>query len=250
MQNPYSPLTHNLAQIGLHNLLFSSEEQRNAYSYALRDLNQNPKKNNQISKQDIVKQQQNNNKVIQKPSLPRPTQQNNLQNQVLTFSKWPKNWLEIHQKFGLPKGKNSMTKIAWTYEGLEQDVMGEANLERQKAVRQLLLDLNHQKGTHIFIPYSFTDLEQSQLEIVTIDQMEYSFFWSAMNLIEPRILLIFGSAARNAIQAPKSLPLQKSQLGKLQVLQMHRFETLANDQTFYNNTLVFLQSYLQFCRKK
>ncbi len=167
---------------------------------------------------------------------------------TLNYAEWPDKWYKWHKSFGLPasEGKSSLIRIAWTYEGLEQDVLGSAHDGRKKVVRQLLMDLNHQKGTHVFIPYAeLTEEGQSRFAV----QGENSFFWSAMRFVRPRILLVFGSVARNAVEAPKSLPLQMSQMGSLQVLQMHKLETLMEDHATYTNTLVFLQTYLHFCKK-
>ncbi len=249
----FSPITHILAKNGLQNILFSSEQEKDFYSFNQTSENEKPRAN--LKQESSFSKAPAHKTGKESPANHLEIEENKVKkNSTLKLENWPKTWLDVHKKFNLPSTENMSSKvqIAWTYAGLEQDVMGQANQERQSIVRKLLQNLNHQKGTHIFIPYalpSAKNQEEPELAIEVFNNEEISLFWSAMRLVRPRILLIFGSSARNAIGAPKSMPLQKSQMGSLQVLQMHKFETLAKNQEFYNNTLVFLQSYLNFCKK-
>ena len=171
-------------------------------------------------------------------------------NETLTIEHWPSEWLIVHKRFGLPseENKSSQIRVAWTYAGLEQDVLGPINAQRQAIIKELAIELNHKKGTHSFIPYSFVQEDgSSQLEM----HENVSFFWSAMRLVRPRVLLIFGSATRDTLNMPKTLtPLQKADMGALQILQMHKPETLAQDKDHYAKTVAFLHEYLKFCPKK
>ena len=178
-----------------------------------------------------------------------PQKVQSAKNETLTMEHWPSEWINLYERFGLPKTENdnSQIRVAWTYAGLERDVLGPANKQRQAIIRELTLELNHKQGTHSFIPYSFVqDDESSQL----IMHQNVSFFWSAMRLVRPRVLLIFGSVARDTLNMPKITPLQKIDMGALQVLQMHKPETLAENRDHYTKSVAFLQEYLRFCPKK
>jgi len=170
--------------------------------------------------------------------------------ETLTIEHWSDEWLNLHKRFGLPEAENkdSQIRVVWTYAGLEQDVLGPINKQRQEIIRKLAVELNHKKGTHNFIPYSLVQEDGSSLLAM---QQNVSFFWSAMRLVRPRVLLVFGSVARDALNMSKTLmPLQKTNMGALQVLQMHKPETLAEDRDHYAKTIAFLQEYLKFCQKK
>lgn len=174
----------------------------------------------------------------------------NRKNETLTIEHWPNEWLNLFKRFSLPNTEkiNSQIRIAWTYAGLEQDVLGPINKERQEIIRKLIIELNHKQGTHNFIPYSLVH-EDGSSQIATYQNV--SFFWSAMRVVRPRVLLIFGSAARDTLNMPKTLtPCQKIDMGALQVLQMHKPETLASDNDHYLRTVGFLQEYLKFCARK
>ncbi len=261
MQSFFSPIINSFLNNGLQYLLFSSEEERDFHSNNLANKNDKVlEKGTKENQEKIIlnQPQQFAPKTFQANSI-KP--QSNIEinqtrkiqkNPTLTLDKWPKKWLGLHKHFKLPAEENiGKVQIVWTYSGLEQDSFGQADFNRRNIVKKLLSDLNHQSGTHVFIPYANIDSDgQSEFAKELVNNEEISFFWSAMRLVRPRILLIFGSVARDAISAPKSLPLQKTQMGSLQILQMHKFETLAEDQDLYNNTLIFLQSYLHFCKKK
>lgn len=184
------------------------------------------------------------------PQISESERAKNRKNETLTMEHWPSEWLNLYKRFGLPSNENinSQIRIAWTYAGLEQDVLGPVNKERQKIIKKLILELNHKQGTHNFIPYSLVhDDGSSQL---TTSQ-NVSFFWSAMRVVRPRVLLLFGSAARDTLGMPKTLtPCQKIDMGALQVLQMHKPETLESDNDHYLRALGFLQEYLKFCPRK
>lgn len=170
-------------------------------------------------------------------------------NTILTLETWPDLWKNMHKHFALPlqENRNSQVRVAWTYAGLEQDALGVANRERQVIMKKILTALNHKKGTHSFIPYS---LPHEDGESFLAIHEEATFFWSAMRLVKPRILLVYGSSARDALQIPKLRPLQKIDMGALRILQMHKPETLVQEPTHFAATLAFLQDSLRICASK
>ena len=179
-----------------------------------------------------------------------PQEAQTKKNKTLPLENWSDEWLNVHKRFGLPRAENtdSQIRVAWTYAGLEQDVLAPTNPQRQAIIKKLVAELNHKQGTHSFIPYSLLH-EDNSSSLATYQ--DATFFWSAMRLVRPRVLLIFGSVARDALNMPKILvPLQKINMGALQILQMHKPETLADDANNYATTLAFLQEYLKFCPKK
>ena len=162
--------------------------------------------------------------------------------ETLSFSTWPNSWIAIKDRCNLPTD-SSKARVAWTYEGLEEDLMGVANSARQGLIRRLLQDLNHSVGRHYFWPYQLPSaLEQT-------DHKE-KLFWSGLALMHPRVLLVFGSGARDAVGLPKDfIPFVQQEIAGMQILQMHKPETLEQDEKLYKETLVFLEMYLGFCKK-
>lgn len=97
-------------------------------------------------------------------------------NKTIVLEDWPLVWKEMHTRFSLPsqENTNSKVRVAWTYEGLEQDALGIANKERQTVMKQILTALNHKKGTHTFIPYSIP--HEDGISRFALHE-EASFFW-------------------------------------------------------------------------
>lgn len=193
--------------------------------------------NKESNKKHTLNQEQNRSDSSQASSL-----EMFMNREILSFNTWPNSWIAVKDRCNLPTD-SIKARVAWTYEGLEEDLMGGANPDRQNIIRRLLRDLNHSGDRHYFWPYRLASvLEQT-------DHME-KIFWSGLALMRPRVLLIFGSEARDAVGLSKIFtPFVQQEITGVQILQMHKPETLIQDEKLYKETVVFLETYLGFCKK-
>jgi hypothetical protein len=105
----------------------------------------------------------------------------------------------------------------------------------------MLMELHHPGGTHVFWPYVLPG------ECVG-DRSEPSLFWSGVRLLNPRVILLFGSDTRDALSMPKTLHpfCQKRIWGKL-IVQLPRPQSLASDEPLFQSVQAFLAQLLHFC---
>lgn len=139
-------------------------------------------------------------------------QENFLRQAVLPFSAWPAAWKQIHKRCQLPaeRPKNLSRQIVWTYSGLEYDLFTDTPSDkRRQLLAQIIKTLSLPKGTHIFLPCRTVTAETSEPAFFRHENKEYSFFWSAIDLIRPRVLVVFGEQCLSDIGLPPMLPTQK-----------------------------------------
>lgn len=281
-----SPLTRALHKNGLNYLLFDTED--TVAKHKIQGSLETPEQSSQVSQiqgsqgsqQQVsqswgipTSQQMPSNNSAQRKALDHASTQNqtptqrapstddtqaskfipntmNLQRPVLKLSAWPKQWQIIQQKCHLSPQKAGISqaqRILWTYAGLEHDLLGIAEPARQNVIRRLITELKHPHGTHFFLPYSLAhDDKISRLEQIN----DSTLFESGMSILTPRVLLVFGSEARDSLEISNNLrPLQQIRQGSLLILQMHKPETLAENDAYFQQTLAFLRQYLQFCQR-
>lgn len=157
---------------------------------------------------------------------------------ILPLSRWPAPWLALKNRRPLPP----RPLVFWTYAGLGDDLMGTADPERQQAVVQLLTALRHPGGTHVFWPYA--------LPGAPLLAESPSLFWSGVELLKPRVLLVFGSEARDALGLPKSLvPFSQDRLDGRLIVQLHQPSSLvsSHDDNPLRRAIAFLSRLLSFC---
>ena len=82
--------------------------------------------------------------------------------------------------------------MLWTYAGLWEDFTGSPDGGRKAVVSELLGGLRHPQGTHVFWPFA-------------CPEPSASLFWSGVELFRPRVIILFGSAARDVVGLPGSL---------------------------------------------
>lgn len=169
-----------------------------------------------------------------------------------SFESFPPAWLKIAERCKiqpLAQGAKRIPKVVWTYAGLEQDLLGIPNKARQNCIRSLIKDLAHPAGTHVFIPYSL--VHEDGLSRVE-GEGNQTLFTALKEVVSPRVLLLFGSEARDALGISHNKVLRPFQLLRdekgLLILQMHKPESLMEKPELYAQSLSFLQTYLKFCK--
>lgn len=239
MQNPY--LIKNLQSQGLHYLLAESEEQKKALAAAPRhpvilqklyQTAQSPARTpvqspaEQFKKDTAVKTaapRENpykgkfqpllkEKKSKKEPETVSAFDKNPLKQPVLPYEKWCPAWKQIQKqcKFSPEKPQHLSRQIIWTYAGLEYDLFtSQPSDKRRQLISQIIKTLALPKGTHIFLPYRTINAEGTS-EIAM--EQEYSFFWSAVDLIRPRVLVVFGEQTISELGLPPLLPTQKHTL--------------------------------------
>lgn len=178
-----------------------------------------------------------------------------LENPKLAFSDWPKAWQVLRERRKWPP----KPLVCWTYAGLGDDLVGkpeENNVdeERKQHVARLIKELNHPGGTHVFWPYAlpssfFVEHGGSFAQAFPEGMNTASFFQAVMDTMRPRVVLIFGSEARDALKLPPTLiPHTDARLNGRLHIQMSRPESFA-DAAAFARALAFLRKQLEFCKK-
>ncbi len=121
---------------------------------------------------------------------------NNLPIPILKDYEWPQEWLDLWEKIS----KNTSPKIAWTYTGLHDDILGTENKvpQRQEIIRDFIRGLNSPNGTHAFVPFDMP-LNAGKL----MAKEDNSFYWSAISRLKVKQLFVFGEQARDALLIPQ-----------------------------------------------
>ncbi len=248
MQNPF--LLQNLKSQGLTYLLFENSLQKKEYSALALSLQKNSfvnktilspaqehkklqDKDTTLTQAQKVLEQANNGvqKTVFTPSTNKRTNKKSLlpqkpqdypapplYNNVLSFDKWNKTWKEAHVRCKLPfeRPKNLSKQIIWTYAGLEQDLFTDSpNADRRNVIANIIKALALPKGTHLFLPYKLFYQNDQQAKLAMDN--ESSFFWSAMDLVRPRVLIVFGQEALEDLELPPLLPTQKYTLSPITI---------------------------------
>lgn len=246
MQNPY--LIQNLESQGLHYLLVNSAEEKKALSTPVNSGKNPSPKNAAAAPQPktsspntstsafyqtqspaeqfkaSIEQKTTPNKAKFSPLLAKQEKKskkeqplsafdkNPLKQPILPYSAWPESWKQIQRqcKFSSEKPAHLSRQIIWTYAGLEYDLFTEnPSAKRRDLLNQIIRTLALPKGTHIFLPYRLINAGgESELA----KEQEYSFFWSAIDLIRPRVLVVFGEQAISELDLPPMHPTYKHTL--------------------------------------
>lgn len=163
----------------------------------------------------------------------------------LPLEKWPAQWQR--QLSRTRKGR-----FAWTYMDLGADLLS-SNFEndgsgsqeearklrgqRAQCLRKIFADLGHPAGTHTFWPIAIPDNADSNEEPVNTD-----CFWSGLERLECRGVIIMGSPAAYAAMGTKDLkPLsQLFKFGKL-VWILWEAHVLGANPVVYSKAITFLR---------
>lgn len=99
---------------------------------------------------------------------------------------WPAAWREL-------LGRTQRSPICWTYAELGLDLTGHADALRRDYLTKLLHSLHRKAGTHTFWPCALPEGEALTL-VPNCD-----IFWSGLQELGVKMLIVMGSAASNAI---------------------------------------------------
>lgn len=154
---------------------------------------------------------------------------------ALAQEAWPASWRALKDRRPLPPSP----LVLWTYEGLGEDLMGSPDPARRQVIVRMLTALHHPGGTHVFWPCSLPGEPCIQ---------DPSLFWSGVRMLDPRVLLLFGSDTRDALAMPRSLlPFCQERIHGRLVVQLPRPQALAADEAAFQRAQAFLARLLSFC---
>lgn len=154
---------------------------------------------------------------------------------ALPPERWPAAWLALKNRRPLPP----RPLVLWTYAGLGDDLTGTPDEARRRVVVRMLTELKHPAGTHVFWPFALDGEAPSP---------EASLFWSGVKMLDPRVLLLFGSDTRDALDMPKTLkPFGQMRVHGRLIIQLPRPQTLAEDEAAFRQVQAFLARMLRFC---
>ena len=157
---------------------------------------------------------------------------------ALPVEDWPASWLALKNRRPLPPHP----LVLWTYAGLGDDLTGTPDEVRRQVIVRMLMELRHPGGTHVFWPCGLSGERP---------QDGPALFWSGVKLLNPRVLLLFGSDARDTLSMPRTLlPFCQERVHGRLVIQLPRPQALAADEDSFKRALAFLASLLSFCAKR
>lgn len=154
---------------------------------------------------------------------------------ALPVERWPAAWLALKDRRPLP----ARPLVLWTYTGLDEDLTGTPDEARRRVIVRMLTELRHPVGTHVFWPFSLGGDGLSP---------EASLFWSGVGMLDPRVVLLFGSDTRDALSMPKTLlPFCQERVHGRLIIQLPRPQALAGDEASFRRVQAFLARMLRFC---
>ena len=157
---------------------------------------------------------------------------------ALPLDRWPASWVALKDRRPLPQ----RPLVLWTYAGLGEDLVGTPDEARRRVIVRMLTELRHPVGTHVFWPFSLAGEGLSP---------EASLFWSGVTLLDPRVILLFGSDTRDSLSMPKSLlPFCQERIHGRLIIQLPRPQALAADESAFRQAQAFLARILSFCAKR
>ena len=157
---------------------------------------------------------------------------------ALPVDRWPASWVALKDRRPLPQ----RPLVLWTYAGLGEDLVGTPDEARRRVIVRMLTELRHPVGTHVFWPFALAGEGLSP---------EASLFWSGVTLLDPRVILLFGSDTRDSLNMPKSLlPFCQERIHGRLIIQLPRPQALASDESAFRQAQAFLARILSFCAKR
>lgn len=148
---------------------------------------------------------------------------------------WPAPWQER-----LARTRPGL--VAWTYWNLGSDLCDggqPGKAERGLFFRRLLQDLGHPQGTHTFWPVCLPADDQGL-------RADADIFWSGLQALRARGVIIMGSAAARAAALPGKLePLSHRVFRGRRVWILRDVDLMRDDAARYDQMLAFLQNALQ-----
>ena len=156
---------------------------------------------------------------------------------ALPVERWPASWLALKDRRPLPQ----RPLVLWSYAGLGEDLSGAPDEARKRVIVRMLTELKHPVGTHVFWPFELTGDEPPS---------GASLFWSGVKLLNPRVVLLFGSDTRDALAMPKTLlPFCQERVHGRLIIQLPRPQALV-DESAFRRAQAFLSRILRFCANR
>lgn len=154
--------------------------------------------------------------------------------QPLAPALWPAPWQER-------LARTRPGQVAWTYWQLGGDLCNEQQAgrsERGAFFRRILQDLGHPQGTHTFWPVCLPDGRGEA-------QANADVFWSGLQALRSRGVIIMGSVAARAAGLPGRLePLTHRMFRGRLVWILRDVDNMLGDETRYSQMLAFLRKAL------
>ena len=146
---------------------------------------------------------------------------------------WPRLWQER-------LAATHPAPVLWTYWALGEDLYGSPDPARRALLRRLLADLAHPTGTHCFWPAALPPSRgQHDLEANT------EVFWSGVDLLKARALVVLGSPAVAALKLPPRLqPFHQTRHNGRLVIVLRDPDILAREAHHYDAVREFLRQAL------
>lgn len=127
--------------------------------------------------------------------------------------------------------------VLWTYWALGEDLCLRPNAARRELFRRLLGDLGHPSGTHSFWPAALPG--EHGLEA------NGPVFWSGVDMLKARALVVMGSPAVKALELPSRLrPFQQTRHNGRMVVVLRDVDFLVEEPHRYDAVREFLRQAL------
>lgn len=169
---------------------------------------------------------------------------------------WPAIWQQRLQK-------TAPAAVLWTYWALGEDMCVRPNPARRTLLQKMLADLGHPAGTHSFWPAALPqnvgpspaqapaqntisqNSEDSVDSTATILYAAPEVFWSGVQLLKARAVVVMGSPAIKALDLPARLrPFQQTRHRGTLVVVLRDVDFLAQETTRYDAVKAFLRQAL------
>lgn len=143
---------------------------------------------------------------------------------------WPAVWRE---RFAATRP----AVVLWTYWALGEDLCLKPDAARRDLFRRLLADLGHPAGTHSFWPAALPGAEGLKADC--------QVFWSGVDMLKARALVVMGSPAVKALGLPARLrPFQQTRHNGRMVVVLRDVDFLVEETHRYDAVREFLRQAL------
>lgn len=150
---------------------------------------------------------------------------------------WPGPWQERLKK-------TAPAAVLWTYWTLGEDLCVRPNPARRALLQRLLADLAHPAGTHSFWPPALPFADSDSAVDCEL-QANPEVFWSGVQALKARALVVMGSPAIKALELPPRLrPFQQTRHNGRLIVVLRDVDFLAQETHRYDAVREFLKQAL------
>lgn len=156
---------------------------------------------------------------------------------ALALNLWPSPWQERLKK-------TAPAAVLWTYWTLGEDLCSRPNPARRTLLQRLLADLGHPAGTHSFWPPALPCADSDPAAECAL-QANPEVFWSGVQALKARALVVMGSPAIKALDLPPRLrPFQQTRHKGQLIVVLRDVDFLAQETHRYDAVREFLKQAL------